>query len=370
MPVRTRPIRTLIAALVAVPCAIALVPALLAALLVAGFAAGVRKLGRVLEPSFVPWTELIMFDRHLGWKPRPDLDCHYLADGDDVHRIVTDGEGWPGRRAIGDSDVLVVGDSFAFGYGVDTGRSFAEVVPGLAVKAVGAPGYSMVQGVLLMEQFAERLRGKLVVWFVYLENDLQDNLLPEMRRYRAPFARFDAGRHAWTIAGDHVTSAPWEASDLDKRRLFPRFCVPGPLADRAYAACEFLLERAVVCCRRAGGHLVVLTIPHPMQLTEQGRAQLAALSGAPDACDAALPDQRLSAICEKLDVPMLAGRSFLSHQDYKHREGIHWNEGGHRRVAQLLQALHRSHASGAPPERAVAVAFDHRSPVAPRLEQA
>jgi hypothetical protein len=84
---------------------------------------------------------------------------------------------------------------------------------------------------------------------------------------------------------------------------------------------------------------VVVTIPHPMQLTPDGRSQLAALSGHPDICDANLPDSRLAASCARRQVPFLAGKDYLSRADYKRREGIHWNEQGHRRMAAVLREV-------------------------------
>ena len=147
----------------------------------------------------------------------------------------TDGRG---HGSLDDSAVVVIGDSFAFGYGVDAGKSFADLNPGLAIKAVGAPGYSMVQSVLLMEQFAERLAGKLVVWFVCLENDLQDNLAPAMRRYRSPFVRLSRSARRVGDRGPSM-SARRRGSRTDRhwKRILPHLCVPGPIADRAYAAC-------------------------------------------------------------------------------------------------------------------------------------
>src|SRR5688500_213079 len=110
-------VRTLIAAVAFVPCALLLAPAVALVGILAVIAWCSRALGRLFEPSFVPWTDLIAFDRQLGWRPRPNLDTRYLADGDDIFRIVTDEEGWPGRRTIEGSDTVVIGDSFAFGYG-------------------------------------------------------------------------------------------------------------------------------------------------------------------------------------------------------------------------------------------------------------
>lgn len=326
--------RNLVAIVAVVPWLILLLPALAVGLLMHGFVLAVRGVGRLLEPRFMPWTGLIQFDKALGWKPKPNMDTHYLALDDDIFHVVTDEEGWAGRRRLDDSRIVVIGDSFAFGYGVDTRHSFAEVNPSLGVKGIGAPGYSMVQGVLLMEQLGRRLRDKLVVWFVFLENDLQDNLTPEMRLYRTPFVK--ATPRGWEIVTRHLKPEKWECSNLVIRRLMANFCVPGPLADRAYDACDYLVERADEACRAAGAQLLVVTIPYPMQLTSEGRAVMARRSGAPALFDAGLPDKRIAAVCARHGVESISGRDFLTIAHYKQREGMHWNRRGHRRVARLL----------------------------------
>ena len=340
-------IRTLVAAAALIPSAILLLPVFLFAALAVSFTSAVRSIGRLIEPSFMLWSDLIAFDRRLGWKFRPNLDAHYLAQLDDVHRIVTDGDGWPGRRSLDESRVVVIGDSFAAGYGVDTARSFSEI-SSKRVKAVGALGYSMVHGVLLMEQLELRLAGKLVVWFAYLENDLQDNLAPEMRQYRAPFVRINADSGEWEIVDGHVSPEKWGGSNADVRRLFPRMCVPGQFSDRAYSAAEYLIGRAQAACVRAGARLVVVTIPHPMQMTADGLEFMRTLCGpTPELCDQDLPDRRIAESCRKRKVPMIAAKQFLSPRDYKRRESIHWNERGHRRMAGLLERLDESFRSGA-----------------------
>src|SRR6476659_3635920 len=157
-------LRLLLALLILVPCLILLTPVFAIAALLLAFASLVRFIAPKLEPQFVPWKQLIEFDRELGWKPKPNLDTYYLAQGDDVFRMITDADGWPGHRTVDESSIVVIGDSFAFGYGVDPERSFANLNGGIAIKTIGAPGYSMVQPVLLMEKFAGRLAGKLVIW--------------------------------------------------------------------------------------------------------------------------------------------------------------------------------------------------------------
>lgn len=339
-------LRFILSAALALPAAILLIPAFIAAGVLYLYASAARGLARLLEPRFVPWASLMAFDASLGWKPRPNLDARYLAERDDVFRVVTDKEGWPGTRSLDDSSVVVIGDSFAFGYGVDVGRSFADLSPAVPIKAVGAPGYSMVHSVMLMEQFAERLAGKLVVWFVCLENDLQDNLMPTMRTYRTPFVRAGRGTPGWTIVNQHVTAEPWRWSDGARQRILPTLCTLGPISDRAFDASDYLIGRGATQCRSVGASLVLVTIPDPTQLTDVGRARLAESSGDAASFDADLPDRRLAEICRRHGVPMIAGKGHLTASDYKPIEGLHWNRRGHRQMAGVLKELYDSFRAG------------------------
>src|ERR1700710_1958290 len=126
--------RVLIAAVMAVPCVILLLPVFVVTGVAFLFASCVRAISRLLAPRFVPWEQLMTFDQKLGWRPRPNLDAYYLAERDDVFRVVTDKEGWPGVRSLDESAVVVIGDSFAFGYGVDTGSSFADLNARVTIK--------------------------------------------------------------------------------------------------------------------------------------------------------------------------------------------------------------------------------------------
>jgi hypothetical protein len=334
--------RSRAAMMMAIPGLLLLAPVFLVLGLMHLFAAGVRLLSRVWEPRFLSWRELIAYDPQLGWKPRPGIAAHYLADRDDVFRLVTDGEGWPGTRTIDDSDVIVVGDSFAFGYGVDTERSFAHVKRGPAIKGIGCPGYSMVHSVLLMEHLSSRLAGKVVIWFICLENDLEDNLAPSLLQYRSPFVR-PSGSGEWEVVTSHLSPEPWHASKWSGR-LLPHLCAPGPIAERTYAGADYLVKRAAQQCRAINAQLALVTIPHLPQLTVEGRAMLAA--EAPERFDATLPEQRLGESCRRHGVVFVPGSAHLSADDYKANEGVHWNERGHRRMAKVLHDLYESLRSG------------------------
>src|SRR4029450_2090613 len=108
--IMSKPIARLVfATAAAMVCLVLLLPGFVVVGALYLFVWSVRFLGRLLEPRFVPWTELMTFDPALGWKPRPNLDAHYLAARDDVFHVVTDGDGWPGIRSLEESALVVVG---------------------------------------------------------------------------------------------------------------------------------------------------------------------------------------------------------------------------------------------------------------------
>ena len=137
---------------------------------------------------------------------------------------------------------------------------------------------------MLMESFADRLAGKLVVWFVCLENDLEDNL---SARHVAVSLAVRAADAQWFRVGDCTGSR--RAGSVAVFGIRPQaplaFPVPrGPLADRAYAAAGYLIGRAAACCRSVDAQLVLVTIPDPILLTTAGEERLAAITGKSD-CD-------------------------------------------------------------------------------------
>jgi hypothetical protein len=328
--------RTVVAVLLAVPVGLLLFPIVVMALCLRFFSFCVRTVARAFEPGHVPWPELMRFDPELGWKPRPNLNSHYLAERDDVFHIMTDADGWPGRSSLEESKVVAIGDSFVFGYGIDIEKSFTELEAKMRIKAIGAPGYSMVHGVLLMEQLGERLKDKVVLWFPFMENDLVDGLMPNHRRYRAPFLRWDKERNCWEITTHHIRSQPWDCSLFRRRHpVFGRLHVPNALSEHIYSGCGYLIGRAASICREAGATLAVVTIPHRIEL-EPGLVMLRKFSGDEKAFEPGLPDRRIREYCCRLGLPFLSGAEFLKFSDYKPREGIHWTGRGHLKMAEHL----------------------------------
>lgn len=301
------------------------------------------KLGsRLFEAKTLPSEQLIEFAPTIGWKPKANLDAYYLTMvRDGVFHTITDAQGWPDRSNISDSNVIVFGDSYAFGYGVDTQATFWRCKSGISIKAVGAPGYNMVQEVLLMKQLSHHLKGKLVIWFIYFGNDLYDNLLPNNRHYRTPFLRKSHHSGDWEIMTRHVSPLSWpNGSDPQYYDKLAAMCCTTFLSERAYSACEFLLSEAKTICKEAEAKLLVMTIPDVIQLTSTGRQKLAVSAPNRQSFDPNRPDDEINAIASKLGVPVIALNNHLTAKDYKERDP-HWNERGHQRVAELIHQVWR-----------------------------
>jgi hypothetical protein len=326
-----------------------------------------QTIARKIEPPALPWPQLIEFDPILGWKAKPNLKALHMAD-DGVFEIRTDAQGLCGRVSLADSKIVVFGDSFAAGYGIDDKDSFANLDPQLGIKPVGINGYSMVQPLILMERYAGQLRKKLVVWFIYYGNDLYDNLSPDMHGRRAPFVREINGTGEWETVTHHISPTWWPLADAARLKglhYHPRLaelCSPTFLSQRAYSACEFLIRKGRDVCEQAGAKLVVLTIPDTTQLTEQGIGFLMSHGSDLKSFDADYPDKMIGKICRRLGVPFVATKD---HMDATHFNlgDCHWNPKGHRRIAELLAGIYRDHASerqSSPPCDAATLAASHR----------
>ena len=299
------------------------------------------KLGsRFFEPRVIPSDQLIEFTPIIGWKPKANLDAYYLTMvKDGVFHAITDSQGWPDRSNISDSNVVVFGDSYAFGYGVDTRSTFWRCRTGISIKAIGAPGYNMVQETLLMKQLSCHLKGKLVIWFIYFGNDLYDNLLPNNRHYRTPFVRKGHDSRDWKVTTQHVSPLSWpNRSDPQYYDKLAEMCCTTFLSERAYSACEFLVSEAKTICQEAEAKLLIMTIPDVIQLTSKGRQKLTVSAPDLQSFDPDRPDNKIREIASKLGIPVIALKNHLTAEDYKERDP-HWNERGHRRVAELIHRV-------------------------------
>ena len=292
-------------------------------------------------PKPVPWKKLIEYEPIIGWKPRPNMNTYVQVDG--MYQVSTDAHGWRGKAKLEDSDIVVFGDSYAFGYGVNDRDFFADLNRDVRIKSIGVNGYNMVQELLWMQRLSDRLKGKLVIWFIYFGNDLLENLTPNLDHYRMPFVRSLNSTGQWEIVTKHVSPKIWTVTS--KRNYYARLaeiCSRTPIAERAYSAGEFLIKQGQQICRKAGANLMVMTIPDITQISSRHMKLLKDRTPDPDTFDPDLPDQKIGEICRKLSIPFVPLKDHLKVDDHKKRDA-HWNEKGHRRVSMVLEGIYRDY---------------------------
>lgn len=331
-------VRTVLAVIGLVFGAVLLLPALLVALPFIT-TAGITKLAegrRNKKISAVPWQQLVEYEPEIGWRPRANLDVHGYAD--EVFRLTTGPDGWRGSVPVSHADVVVFGDSFAFGHGAEDDKMYTNFAGDLSVKPIGSDGYSMVHALLWMRRLAPELAGKLVVWFVYIGNDLHESLLPSMGPYRMPFVR-ERGPD-WEIVTEHIDTKPWPfpTSHSYHERLADMCCCTAS-SDRIFAGADFLIGQAYSTCTDAGARFVVASVPMRIQLNRRGEAQLRRLASDPDTFDVDRPDRKLHECCNRLGVPFVPLKQHLSPRHYLLRD-IHWTRQGNRRVGSIVKDLY------------------------------
>lgn len=130
-----------------------------------------------ISPDDPDLQRLLVADPDLGWTLRPDVDLvatRLSLGAQRPWRVTTDAQGHrptgelppPPGQAL---DVLILGGSVAFGWGVDDGETFAALLdaaqPG-SVSNLAVPGYSSAQGRAILARALQALRpARLVLSF-------------------------------------------------------------------------------------------------------------------------------------------------------------------------------------------------------------
>ncbi len=122
----------------------------------------------------------VNFDDELGYTIKPGITVPF--NNEEFRTTVsTNSAGFRGDDgSLKDPPVLILGDSFAFGWGVgqdDTCAERLEKVSGTHVLNMGVSGYGTLQELLALKRYAQKhdVRGKTVVFLVY-PNDIADTM--------------------------------------------------------------------------------------------------------------------------------------------------------------------------------------------------
>jgi len=287
---------------------------------------------------------LYSFDADLGQVPTPGFQGE-LRSLDYRVPLSFDEHGLSGG---GESDTLVIGDSFALSLQVPHEQSFHARIGALNG---GVDGYSTWQATGRYRRLADDLALSRVVLIFFLGNDLHDNTWlrrnrrwppiqepPPMPRWRRLL--FDhSAVYAWIRVAQHRKRSAQRPNPqwLNELRLFHQ---EGPLERELEPTREALLELKAEA--RQQDHELVVAVAPPAFVVHRERAagtfEMVGLDPSGARLDA--PSEGVLALLQELDIDACDLQTPLVEQAgeealYFTFDG-HWNAAGHRVVGEAL----------------------------------
>jgi len=296
------------------------------------------------EPAVVDSRWLtVESSAELGWVFPADTSGTYRSSGRHTP-VVTNAWGLRGP-AVGDSmalRVLVLGDSYAFGWGLEDRDGFVRLLetglrgqdPVQPVEFIngGIPGFSIYQQIRMLEFVQARTDIHAVVATISLANDPIDE--KRIRRY-AP-DRLEEFSYEWrdpasvaakTIAASRLLTL------LDQRTTHLQFSLVNTNRE-----CRDLTEESLrnlaAACREADLPLVWVIVPRTLEI-RPGSFLKRSLNGATDRLR-----RHFMALADELAVPVIDLKPVLAEVQAREEAYLpgdaHWNEAGHRAVSAAV----------------------------------
>lgn len=292
----------------------------------------------------------------------PNVVTRHYVPGDYEVRITTNSAGMRGQREYpvarvpGTRRILMLGDSFPFGYGVEDqdvvsavletllnagGTPDAAAAGGYEVINLSVAGFGQAEELVTWEKRARDYRPDVVVLF-YFDNDIGNNAVAGLYAVAADGTLARTGRSflPGTNFQDYLMGfAPtrWlfehsEAWNLIRHRLSSLiqqslirdqgFSGYDDTTPKAIALTRALLRQLATDISRAGARVVFVLVPN-------SRTNMS--------CSFPLTPAEVQA----LGASLVDGREYLSVDD-SYAQDLHWRPSGHRKTAERLAALIRA----------------------------
>lgn len=217
----------------------------------------------------------LVFDAELGWRMLPGIEkVGRFWSGTRPARI--NSHGWRDaersyENASGQRRLVVVGDSFTFGVGVDAEERFTEVletlVPDLEVLNLGMNAIGPDQELLILEREGLRYGPAFVVCQLYMGNDFTDVAYVRNGYMPKPYFRLEAGElvqvppvRTWDVTLRECGYLGELAFRLVQRRTSYRVEAPEWSERDTTPLVEALLLRMHAAAARAGARFLVLLV--------------------------------------------------------------------------------------------------------------
>jgi lysophospholipase L1-like esterase len=369
--------------------ALLLVASLLVALLICE--AIVRVVG--LGGTHLTRGALHQYDADAGWICKANLDSRYKLPGSFDVRVRCNRRGLrdeaiPYEKPPESKRIVVLGDSFMWGYGVENDEMFStrleEYLPGAQTVNFGVNGYSTVQELVRFEKEGLKYSPDWTV-LAFCTNDLQDNFhekkggrpvaeitshgslrignSPVRRQWKPPAKQWL--RHHSRLFGffeysKALTRAKWKERRLERARtqaaeaaLIPLrgaalemefssidpYIEPSPEMDHAWEAVALLIERIRERSEQAGGRVLVVFNANRESM-DVDRFSTRYAAGAHLGLDFDRPSKRLAAIAAAnrvafVDLNPVFRNAPASMSLFLVNDG-HWSAAGHDLAARTV----------------------------------
>lgn len=321
--------------------------------------------------DFSPWVE----ERATGYAYAPFVDTRFRREGEFDIAFATNREGLRDDE-IGPKTtrrVVLLGDSFASGYGVDRGEMFADLLEqDLKIDVVNAAvgGYEIIHQVRYYESRGRHYDADVVLYALYLANDLSRNdqwretddgaLVPVDRRWPIREVRgskllvlFEHVLYRQRVRRDDAREE-WEPFD-DYLRICER--TASSETRRQWQLVEDLLERLDDLVIASDARLVIAPFSHRTANDPSARARY--LEHHPAFLthhDFAVLAARVTEITGRLGIDRIdLDAAIADHYArggeplYFPRDG-HWNAAGHRVASAALAGPLRAVLDAPKPE--------------------
>ena len=280
------------------------------------YVAKIAERGKLFEP-----------DEVTGWRVKPHLDIQRKNANGDIWVVRTDKEGFriSDKRNVG-TKVLILGDSFAFGEGVDIEDRFDAVINdyGYSVLNTGVMGFGTDQQFLKAQPYLAELDENDIVLVLTYFNDFYDIMRKTHSGRVKPW---------FTMDGDalqlHKPKISLQQVLRDKSYIYAMYA---SLTARGHADSRYNIEHASRIYQNIVSSLL-------QRLTPAGVRVVVAFHGIPHIQNAAHKGMILKSLnttCEQTNIKCLSLDQYIVDNDQNFLVDMHWSKKGHETVGLVL----------------------------------
>ncbi len=280
------------------------------------------------------------FDSLLGWSQIPNVKAKFNHPEFSVDVRINSKGLRDDEYSYVRSDknrALILGDSFAWGFGVDEKHRFSELLdsklPNWEIINAGISGYSTVQQLLYFQNEGYKYEPDMVILLLF-ENDLVENTLETIYWHNKPYAVLEKEKvvienlpvlmqsvyqkfRAFLKANFYTTTFLFNAinSIIGVPSKYP-----SDADEKNYAITEGLLKIIKEECEENNSEFLLVSIPLPED-----------------------KNNRLANFCKEQDIYYLSlSKTFENKSNYLIKSDGHWNAYGHKIVSEAIHDYKKS----------------------------